>query len=230
MEHILLLHGALGSVEQFDELETLLSKNLIVHTLNFSGHGGLPVPAGGFSIELFEMDVLNYLNKKEIDSVNIFGYSMGGYVALYLSLKHPHRIKSIFTLATKFDWSTESTAREIKLLSPETMERKIPSFVKTLQERHAPTEWRNVVQQTANMMQLLSKKPLSEKDFQKIEIPVRLAVGDCDQMVSINETEKVYRSLKEGSLLVLPSTQHPYEKIDITRLTNELKAFFNHVS
>ena len=119
MKHILLLHGALGSLEQFDKLQTQLSANFIVHTLNFSGHGGQPIPKKGFSIELFANDVLNYLDEKKIPSINIFGYSMGGYVALHLAVHHPERIKSIFTLATKFEWSEESTAREVKMLNAE---------------------------------------------------------------------------------------------------------------
>ena len=59
---------------------------------------------------------------------------MGGYVALYLSLHHPNQVKSIFTLATKFDWSEAATSREVKMLNPEKMEAKISDFVQTLQE------------------------------------------------------------------------------------------------
>ncbi len=165
MKHILLLHGALGSLEQFDFLQTQLSANFIVHTINFSGHGGLPIPDEGFSIELFAKDVLNYLDEKKISSINIFGYSMGGYVALHLALHHPQRIKSVFTLATKFDWSAESTSREVKMLNTEMMEKKIPSFVGILQERHSPIDWKIIVEQTASMMEALSN-PLSESDFQ----------------------------------------------------------------
>lgn len=230
MKHVLLLHGALGSLEQFDFLQTHLSSDFIVHTLNFSGHGGLPIPDEGFSIELFVNNILNYLDEKKISSINIFGYSMGGYVALHLAVHHPHRIKSIFTLATKFDWSTASTSREIKMLNPEVLEIKIPSFVENMKQRHAPIDWKNMVQQTAGMMQRLSQQPLTEKDFKKIENRVCLAIGDRDQMVTINETEQTYRSLKQSSLLVLPNTVHPFEKVDINRLTNELKMFFNYAS
>ena len=99
-----------------------------------------------------------------------------------------------------------------------------------MQERHLPSDWKTIVQQTVSMMQLLSKSPLTEKDFQKIEIPVRLSVGDRDAMVTVNETIETYRSLKQGSLLVLPDKLHPFEKVDSIRLANEIKLFFNHVS
>lgn len=228
MKHILLLHGALGSAEQFDELETQLSSRFIVHTLNFSGHGGLPIPEEGFSIELFAKDVLNFLDEKKISSINIFGFSMGGYVALHLAVHHPSRIKKIFTLATKLDWSREAADREIKMLNPEKMQVKIPDFVKSLDERHSPSDWKKVVQQTAGMMQRLSEKPLAENDFKKIEIPVRLTVGDRDQMVSLNETQQTFKALKSASLLVLPETPHTFEKVNVERLGFELKMFFNH--
>lgn len=81
------------------------------------------------------------------------------------------------------------------------------------------------MQQTASMMQGLSKHPLTESDFKNIEIPVRLSVGDCDLMVSLNETQQTFKALKNGSLLVLPDTQHPFEKVNVDRLCYELKLF-----
>ncbi len=38
-QHLILLHGALGSKAQFKNLCDLLSPNLKIHSLNFSGHG-----------------------------------------------------------------------------------------------------------------------------------------------------------------------------------------------
>jgi pimeloyl-ACP methyl ester carboxylesterase len=190
-------------------------------------HGNKEIPKEGFNIELFSQEISNFIIEQEISPANILGYSMGGYAALHLSLNHPEHIKSIFTLATKFDWSEESTKREIKMLNPELMKEKIPAFVKTLEERHS-SKWNEVVLQTAHMMKRLSDNPLTEKDFQKIEIPVRLAVGDRDRMVSVQETQSVFKLLKQGSLLVLPNTSHPFEKVNTERLAQELKIFFKN--
>jgi esterase/lipase len=41
MKNLILLHGALGSRNQFELIvEQLKNKEIAVHTLNFSGHGG----------------------------------------------------------------------------------------------------------------------------------------------------------------------------------------------
>ncbi|CAF3356859.1 unnamed protein product, partial [Rotaria sp. Silwood2] len=40
-----------------------------------------------FSIELFADDVVTYLEKNNLENIDVFGYSMGGYVAFSLQLK-----------------------------------------------------------------------------------------------------------------------------------------------
>ena len=39
-EHIILLHGALGSENQFSQLKESLADKFEVHSMNFEGHGG----------------------------------------------------------------------------------------------------------------------------------------------------------------------------------------------
>jgi hypothetical protein len=41
MDNLLFLHGALGAKSQFSEIEELLSGSFSVHSINFSGHGGV---------------------------------------------------------------------------------------------------------------------------------------------------------------------------------------------
>lgn len=227
MQHLLLLHGALGSAATLQPLQEILAPHYAVHSLNFSGHGGEPLPQASFRIEQFANDVMRYLDQHEIPQVDVFGYSMGGYVALYLALNHPERFRRVFTLATKFAWSPETAAKEIKLLQPDKIQEKVPEFASMLASRHAPIDWREVVMGTADMMQQLGQQPLLTADIlPKISAPVRVSVGDRDNMVSVEETTWAYRLLPSGSLLVLPDTPHPLEMADPMRLLQEIRQFF----
>ncbi|MBD1397359.1 alpha/beta hydrolase [Pontibacter sp. JH31] len=227
MQHLLLLHGALGSAETLQPLQEALAPHYTVHTLNFSGHGGEPLPQAPFRIEQFAADVLRYLDRCDLLQVDVFGYSMGGYVALYLALYHPARIKCVFTLATKFAWSPETAAKEVKLLQPEKIQEKVPQFASMLAKRHAPTDWQDVVLGTADMMQHLGQQPLLTADtLPNINARVRVCVGDRDNMVSVEETSWAFRLLCNGSLLVLPDTRHPLEMADTKRLLQEIRQFF----
>ncbi len=226
MEHLLLLHGAIGAKEQLAPLAEKLKDNYVVHTINFSGHGGEPMPET-FSIHVFADDVLNYLKQHNIDKINIFGYSMGGYVALYLAKHHPEKVNKVFTLATKFLWTPDIAQKEIKMLDAEKIEEKIPAFAKTLENRHRPHDWKILLRKTADMMITLGNdNALTLSDLESIAIPVNISLGDEDNMVTLSETKDVFERLKNGNLIILEDTEHPIEKTDLKILANELTLFF----
>lgn len=227
MKTLLLLHGALGSATQFDTLKEALSDKFTVTTLNFSGHGGREIPSSGFSMELFADDIAAHLDNAGIEQADIFGYSMGGYAALLLASRQPERIRSVFTLATKFLWNEEISRKEAAMLNPDKISQKVPAFARQLTERHAPQSWEKVVLQTAEMMVKLGANPLLTHEIAgRLEMPVRVSIGDRDTMVTLDETAAMFRALKNGSLAVLPGTPHPFEKVNIVRLAGELADFF----
>src|SRR5690606_18853408 len=79
---VLLLHGALGAKSQLNDLASTLDRQgWRTLTMNFSGHNREPY-RDDFGIEVFAEDVVQFLAREKIDSAHIFGYSMGGYVAL----------------------------------------------------------------------------------------------------------------------------------------------------
>ena len=226
MQKLLLLHGAIGAKDQLQPLAEELKNNYEVHSLNFSGHGGEQMP-NSFSIELFANNVLTYLEKNNIQKINIFGYSMGGYVALYLAKYYPNKIEKVFTLATKFEWSPDISQKEIRMLDANKIEEKIPAFAQILEKRHQPNNWKVLLKKTSDMMVALGNKNcLTLQDLTSITIPTKIGVGDNDNMVTLGETKEVAQNLKNSELLILQDTLHPIEKVDIIELSNEIKMFF----
>ena len=109
-ENIVLLHGALGTKKQLDKLSHLLSSKFNVYSLDFDGHGS-KVSGKEFSMELFKNNVVDFILEHGIEKTHVFGFSMGGYVALNLAKTHPHLISNIVTLGTKFNWSQEAAEK-----------------------------------------------------------------------------------------------------------------------
>lgn len=216
---LLLLHGAIGSSAQLLPLKTLLEKDHPVHVFDFPGHGGKAFPAEPFSIRLFAESVLAWMDEQRFSRVDIFGYSMGGYVALYIARHHPGRVGKIVTLATKFAWDEITAQKEVKMLDPGKIAEKVPKFAEALQTRHAPLDWKEVLGKTAAMMLELGRQPeLSPEDFAAIHTPVLLSAGDRDTMVSKEETEAVRQMIPGSQFELLPDTPHPIEQTDITRI------------
>jgi len=185
MKDLLLLHGALGSSSQFDSFKNKLKNNFHVHTLDFSGHGGLPIPEEKFSMEIFMSDILSFLKLKNLDQINIFGNSMGGYVGLSLASLYPDKVKKLFTFATLLEWSPQRAEQEVKMLDPDKIVLKIPAFAEMLKQKHSPADWKEIMIKTSEMMTELGNHHLHEIDFRKIECPVRISVGDSEHIVSV---------------------------------------------
>jgi pimeloyl-ACP methyl ester carboxylesterase len=226
MQAILLLHGAIGASDQLSGLEEELSSSFSVYRLNFSGHGGLPFSAESFSIKLFAAEVIAFLDREGISTITIFGYSMGGYVGMYIAKHHPERINKIITLATKFNWDETIAANETKMLNAEKIGAKLPDFAAALQKRHAPNDWKAVLEKTADMLIEMGKEnPLKPDDYLTIQHPVLLMLGDRDKMVTLDETAAVYKSLPNAQLSVIPNTAHPIEMVDQARLAFEIRSF-----
>lgn len=226
-----MLHGAIGSSLQLETFADSLKKDFEIYLWNFTGHGGKDIPSEPFSIKMFADDVLLFIDKNKLSGINVFGYSMGGYVALYIARHYPGKINKIFTTATKFNWTPETSLKESKLLNPENIIEKFPVLAKELEQRHSQWNWKAVLNKTSEMMIALGFQPeLMSGDFKYIENEILLSVGDRDKMVSIEETIDVYRKLKNGRLLVIPNTPHPIEKLSVERLNFEILKFLKNKS
>jgi pimeloyl-ACP methyl ester carboxylesterase len=226
MRHLILLHGAIGCMIQLQPLAELLSKDYIVHTLDFTGHGSKARMTDVYSMPVFANDVLNYMRQNELAIADIFGYSMGGYVALYLARHYPDRISSVVTLATKFHWDGATAEKEIQMLNAEKIEAKLPVFAEMLRLRHQPGDWKDVLAGTAEMMRRLgADTTMKSHDYVGVQAPCLILLGDRDKMVSLDETVAVYEALPIAQLGILPGTSHPIEQMDITLLEYMIKRF-----
>jgi pimeloyl-ACP methyl ester carboxylesterase len=231
MQHLLFLHGAVGSLDQFVVLTNLLKDKFVVHSFNFSGHGGKPYAEdfslGQFKIELFEF-VHSLPEEAREKGLCVFGYSMGGYVAAMAAVEQPHLFSRLITLATKWHWDEASADKEASMVNPELIETKVPAFAQALASKHAPNNWKELLNKIAGLLRTIGQRPPLDMHILKtLSIPTLVIVGDRDKTVSIEETVDVYRTIPEARLAVLPGTAHPFEKVDTALLASLITSFIH---
>jgi len=212
------LHGALGSAHQLIPLNEHYPDARIIE---FFGHGAQKDLSGQPSIDVYVHQL-----EVELSAVGkpcaVFGYSMGGYVAIALALRRPELFSSILTLGTKLHWSPAIAAAEVTKLDAEVIAVKVPAFAADLARRHGESRWRVLLADTAQLMQDLGTNPrLTPEILEQLVVPTRLCVGDRDEMVSIEETLAFYRGLQGGlsgkqhQMAVVPGVRHPIEKVPL---------------
>lgn len=227
-KNLILLHGALGSSGQLQALKDTISRDFMVHSFNFEGHGER-ASGGEFSMDVFTQNVFDYLSVNQIEHTHLFGFSMGGYVALNFALKYPDNVGSVVTLGTKFDWNLDSAAKEVKMLNPEVIQLKVPSFADHLKNLHGTENWKTVLTKTADMMlELGNGKALKPSDFAKIRQPTLIVLGDLDHMVTLKESEASAKQLPNGRLQIIKEVKHPIEKVNPEMLANLITGFIQN--
>lgn len=226
MPNLILLHGALGHSDIFNPYLEKLSPYFTVHTPLFSGHGDTELPADGITIEKYTQELATYCEENGLSDVSIFGHSMGGYAALCYAMQAPENVKSIITLGTKFDWTEEQALKESKMLNPDIILEKIPQYAQLLEAQHG-SKWKQLLPAIADLMIDLGKNPPLKNNLASINTPVQIMVGDKDNMVTIEESLYVYRSLPNAKLAVLPDTKHPMDKARPNLLLDLIKDFWN---
>jgi pimeloyl-ACP methyl ester carboxylesterase len=92
---LLLLHGAYMTVEMMDPLLSRLAETRQVIVPEMQAHGRTADVDRPITYEQMADDTADLLRHLEIDRADVFGYSMGGGIALQLALRHPAVVRRL---------------------------------------------------------------------------------------------------------------------------------------
>lgn len=208
------LHGALGSAAQFDALREKLPNAPSGFAINLPGHGQIP-HEGPFSMEGFEAAVLNFLKANQLSKVQLMGYSMGGYLALWLAWKYPGTVSSLVTYGTKLDWTPEVAQGMSRMFDSEKIEAKAPQLAESLANTHGVETWKMLCRQTDAFLQELGDgKGIPFEAYAAIQCPVTIGWGDQDHVVTEVESRRVAEAIPQGRFVSIPGGKHLIEQVD----------------
>jgi esterase len=90
-EHIVLIHGLFGSLENLNMVAKPLSKTYCVTSVDVRNHGN-SFHSGNMEYPELAQDIINLLNHLNITTCILLGHSMGGKIAIQVALEQPERI------------------------------------------------------------------------------------------------------------------------------------------
>ncbi len=112
---VVILHGLLGSSQNWHSAATKLSERFQILVPDQRNHGDSP--HGDHTIELLSEDALNLLDQQNIDKAFLIGHSMGGLAAMSFAFKNPERLKGLIAVdiapiaqLDRMDWIFEALA------------------------------------------------------------------------------------------------------------------------
>lgn len=99
-------------------LKKALAGRLDAIAIDLPEHGKRAGEGASFSMAGFVADLDAVLQRADA-GLNLFGYSMGGYVALLYAAMKPEKVGRIFTLGVKLDWTPEGGQKAASRLDPD---------------------------------------------------------------------------------------------------------------
>ena len=115
---LVLLHGWMGSSEDYTEVIELLKLHFYCIAIDLPGHGQTEVIGGdlGYDFVTTATGIIQLLDSLKIDRCAITGYSFGGRLALYLALEFPDRFDRVIVESTSPGLPT-ITERDARIIS-----------------------------------------------------------------------------------------------------------------
>ncbi len=212
---VVVLHAALGStIMEMRRLTRTWEKDFRVFALDFMAHGDSDAFDGQeLSMERFATNVIALLDESGIDKANLFGFSMGGSVALYAAYKYPNRFNRLAIHAHNVQWNEHE--RDLMVGRMQSALNNPDSFwSKRLAETHGSGRWQDLVQRMIAFTTALPGKRFEQDDLAIISNPTLVSTGDSDRFFALRHSLNLYSSLPNASLAVLPGVDHPIQTVD----------------
>ncbi len=214
---LLLLHGAYMTIDAMGEVLSRLAESRQVIAVELQAHGRTADIDRPLGYEAMADDVASLLRHLGVEEADVFGFSMGGGVALQVAIRHPEVVRKLVVV---------SAAHTSDSMHPELLEM-IPSitpevFAGTpieedyLRTAPNPDDFPTLV---AKLKQLdMEHFAWPSEDVRGIAAPTLLVVGDSDA-VRLEHVIELFRLLGGGvmgdlaglpksQLAVLPGTTH----------------------
>ena len=215
---LLLLHGGFFNIDlQFGELLPSLATSRRVIAADFQGHGRTNDIDRPLTSANLASDVLGLLQHLGVEQADVFGFSVGGGVALHLAIRNPQLVRKLIVSSASFhrdgDRSENTDAvgsMTVDMVAGTPME----------QEYRAKSPHPDRLQDLLDKLGTFDQgfTGWSDDDIRGIAAPTLITVGDCDavylsHMVRFlqlrgGDVNGDFAGVPSSQLAVFPGTTH----------------------
>lgn len=214
---LVVLHGSFMTIELMGGLIPGLARSRQVIAVELQGHGHTADVDRPFSYEQLADDTAGLLGHLGIEAADIYGYSLGGGVALQVALRHPAVVHKLVLVSASYSSSG---------LYPEVL----AGIEHITPDLFAGTPWRDAYDRAApdpeafsTLVAKLKQLDMTPFDWsaeavQALTVPTMIIVGDSDG-TRLEHAVEMFRlrggdifgdlaGLPQAQLAILPGTTH----------------------
>lgn len=222
---LLLLHGAAGcTMAETRPLMRRLEPHYRVLAVDFSGHGASTLPASPFSAALFVDNALAALDHFGVETADVFGFSMGGSMALLLAAHHPDRVRRLALHGAHIHWTEARAQAMTARLNSDAIAAR-PAMADQLAAVHA--DWPALFEHMRAFVATLPERASTMIDLAaRVQQSTLVSAADQDELFPRSSTLDLERLLPNAHLALLPGTRHALPQMNLNVLVPLLRAHF----
>lgn len=194
---LLVLHGGLFNIDlQFGQVLPGLAAGRKVVATDFQGHGRTNDIDRPLSTDGLTSDVVGLLDHLGLPEVDVFGFSIGGAVALQLAIEHPARVRRLVVSSITFhpDGTRPENAAAVGAMTVD-MIAGSPMHVDYLAKSPHPDKLQSLLDKLGGFE---AGSGWSDEAVRGIAAPTLITVGDCD-MVTLSHAVR-FLQLRGGDV------------------------------
>ncbi len=202
---VLLLHGGMGSISNFNKVIPDLSQHFRLIAIDSPSHGR-SYAIDSLSYIILAEYVVKLVDELRLDKFDIVGYSDGAIIGMLVAGLIPDKVgKVVFGAgALSPNASKPEGLKMLQTFSPELLPEE---FEKSYKNRSpTPDYWKEFVYASKAMW--LEDVWIPSELLPDIKSKVLVLFGDGDQFIPLNHTFEIYKSLPNSELCILPNTSH----------------------
>jgi pimeloyl-ACP methyl ester carboxylesterase len=234
---LLLLHGGLFDIDQqFGEVLPSLAASRRVIAADFQAHGRTNDIDRPLTSENLASDVIGLLEHLQIAKADVWGFSVGGGVALHLAIKHPEVVRKLIVSSVSFHPEGNR---------PENAEAVGEMTVDMIAGTPMETAYKAKSPHPDRLQGLLDKLGTydagfpgwSDADIQRIAAATLITVGDCDavkleHMVKFlqlrgGDVNGDFVGVPPSQLAVFPGSTHFFGMARTTMVLDAVQTFLD---
>ena len=222
-----------------------LADDFHVIVLDNRGAGRSTQPTPGYTVVDMAADAAALLEHLGLSQVNVFGFSLGGMIALNLAVRRPDLVGRLAlgcTTAGGDLWYSPEDRVMANLVSPPTTGDRVQDYLNgvwmscsnAFVEEHPETiqalmELGSRYPQTADgyagqMQAVLAHDVV--RDLAGLKMPVLVMHGDADLMIPLENGLALARAVPDAELILYPGAGHLFFIEEAAAVNEDLRAFF----
>ncbi len=223
---LVMLHGAAGCTTlETAPLMRRMETQFHVVAVDLQGHGASPATDIPISFDTFTDDILALLDALSLEDTALFGFSMGGNVALDVARRVPDRIRSVAAHGANVTWTEERAADMQARLDADTLARKSERLVQHLSTHHI--DWNRLFRRMHDWLATLPEQtPDMQAMAEEVTVPALISCVDRDDLFSLDETLTLHALLPDARLEVFRGSHHALPLAPLDRLAPTLTEWF----